>query len=90
MGDSNKKLTDYLYYQDDWATIYCGDCLEVIPLIDSPFDLILTDVPYWNMDKLDKSKGKYKKTGDISKKNKKSKLSSFNTKLQDKILGIKK
>ena len=40
------KLKDYLYYQDDWATIYCGDCLEVMPLIKEKIDLILADPPY--------------------------------------------
>ena len=40
-----KNLEDYLYYQDDWATIYCGDCLEIMPQIEE-LDLILTDPPY--------------------------------------------
>jgi len=39
-------VKDYLYYQDDWATIYCGDCLEVMPLIENKIDLVLTDPPY--------------------------------------------
>jgi hypothetical protein len=39
-------LKDYLFYQDDWATIYCGDCLEIMPLIEEKFDLIVTDPPY--------------------------------------------
>jgi len=40
-------LKDYLYYQDDWATIYCGDCLEILPLIEKKdIDLIATDPPY--------------------------------------------
>lgn len=34
------------YYQDDWATIYHGDCREVLPtLADASTDLVLTDVP---------------------------------------------
>jgi DNA modification methylase len=33
------------YYQDDYATIYHGDCREVLPLLE-PVDLVLTDPPY--------------------------------------------
>ncbi len=41
------QLKDYLFYQDDWATIYCGDCLEIMPLMESDsVDLVLTDPPY--------------------------------------------
>lgn len=44
--DSNMSdLKDYLFYQDDWATIYCGDCREILPLLD-PVDLIVTSPPY--------------------------------------------
>ena len=32
------------YYQDDWATIYHGDCREVLPLVE--FDAVVTDPPY--------------------------------------------
>ncbi len=39
------KLSDCLYYQDDWATIYHGDCREILPLLE-PVDLVLTDPPY--------------------------------------------
>ncbi len=40
------------YYQDKWATIYLGDCLEIMPELE-PVDLVLTDPPYglgdrWN------------------------------------------
>jgi len=35
------------YYQDEWVTIYHGDCREVMPLIpDKSIDLVLTDPPY--------------------------------------------
>ncbi len=41
------KLSDYLFYQDDWATIYCGDCLEIMPLMEpESVDLVVTDPPY--------------------------------------------
>jgi site-specific DNA-methyltransferase (adenine-specific)/modification methylase len=33
------------YYEDDFATIYCGDCREILPLLPKA-DLILTDPPY--------------------------------------------
>jgi DNA modification methylase len=33
------------YYQDDYATIYHGDCREILPLLE-PVDLVLTDPPY--------------------------------------------
>lgn len=33
------------YYQDDWVTIYHGDCLEVLPGLPKA-DLVLTDPPY--------------------------------------------
>lgn len=33
------------YYQDDWATIYHGDCREILPQLE-PVDLVLTDPPY--------------------------------------------
>ena len=40
-------LKDYLYYQDDWTTIYCGDCLEILPLFGNEnVDLVITDPPY--------------------------------------------
>jgi len=34
------------YYQDDYVTLYCGDCLEIMPQLDMKFDLCLTDPPY--------------------------------------------
>lgn len=33
------------YYQDDFCTIYHGDCLRVLPYLGK-FDLLLTDPPY--------------------------------------------
>lgn len=38
------------YYQDEWVTIYNGDCREVLPqLPDKSIDLVLTDPPYPNL-----------------------------------------
>lgn len=77
-----------------WVEIYKKVCeLERIPLQDmrigdskellksetiESYDLILTDVPYWNMDKVSRSKGKFKKTGEKAVTGIKSKLSLFN------------
>jgi len=33
------------YYQDDYATIYHGDCRDILPGLE-PVDLVLTDPPY--------------------------------------------
>lgn len=42
-----KSLKDYLFYQDDWATIYCGDCLEIMPLMEPEgVDLVVSSPPY--------------------------------------------
>ena len=36
---------DEPYYKDDWATIWLGDCREVLPGLPCP-ELVLTDPPY--------------------------------------------
>ena len=41
----DKKLSDYIYHQEPSGTIYCGDCLEILPLLDK-VDLVVTDPPY--------------------------------------------
>lgn len=42
------QLKDYLFYQDDWAIIYCGDCLEIMPLMKpESVDLVVTDPPFF-------------------------------------------
>lgn len=33
------------YYERDGITLYCGDCLEILPLIDR-VDAVITDPPY--------------------------------------------
>ena len=33
------------YYQDEWVTIYHGDCREILPQLPK-VDLVLTDPPY--------------------------------------------
>lgn len=42
-----KALSDYLYHQDSAGEIYCGDCLDILPLLpDRSVDLALTSPPY--------------------------------------------
>lgn len=47
MRDDMKKLEDYLYYEEKNPDIkiYCGDCLEIMPLLVG-VDLVLADPPY--------------------------------------------
>ena len=45
------------YYQDEWVTIYLGDCREILPQLPK-VDLVLTDFPYAN----DTEYGVYKDT----------------------------
>ena len=42
-----KELKDYLYYEEENPSlkIYCGDCLEILPLLPR-VDLVVTDPPY--------------------------------------------
>lgn len=42
------------------------------------YDFILTDVPYWNMDKVGRSKGKFKRVAEEAEEIAKSSLSKFN------------
>jgi DNA modification methylase len=60
-------------------TTYQGDCRRIIPqLASGSIDFVLTDVPYWAMDKLPKSKGVYKKVGEKAKPKIKTELKQFN------------
>lgn len=34
------------YYNENGITIYCGDCLDVMPKLDVTFDAVITDPPY--------------------------------------------
>jgi DNA modification methylase len=48
---------------------FIGDSSELIDKIitDNSIDLILTDVPYWAMDKLQKTRGRFSKAGEESR-----------------------
>jgi len=43
-----KTLKDYEYFRTDLGVLYCGDCLEIMPMIEDKVDLILTD-PSFNV-----------------------------------------
>lgn len=58
------------YYQDEWVTIYNGDCREILPELPK-VDLVLTDPPYgiewqssWRTAKFDKIIGDNSISGD--------------------------
>ena len=57
-----------------------GDSIEQLSHLNEKFDFILTDIPFWIMDKAQKSKGVYKKHGEKAKGiySDKSKLTTFN------------
>jgi DNA modification methylase len=58
-----------------------GDSRELLPALQAEglcCDFILTDVPFWHMDRVTKSRGKYKRVGEAQREPSRSKLSSFN------------
>ncbi len=66
-------------------TMICGDSRsELVRLAeqeaerDRAFDLILTDVPYWRMDRARRSRGKFKRVGEPQRERRLSKLAAFN------------
>lgn len=67
--------------------ILCGDSREVLKTLlkdQANFDFLLTDVPYWNMDTAQRSRGNFKKVGEKLKEKRQSKLKVFNEKSQSK------
>jgi adenine-specific DNA methylase len=58
----------------------CGDSARELPGLaqgGERFQLILTDVPYGGMDRVQKSRGKYKRVGEAQRERRPSKLSPF-------------
>lgn len=51
---------------------------EIKKFPDEQFDFLLTDVPYFNMDKLPKTRGKFSRAGEVSKEKLPSSLQKFN------------
>ncbi len=58
-------------------TALAGDSRAVLPTLDGPFDLVLTDVPYWDMDQRRRSRGKWKRAGEEAQEVVSTKLSAF-------------
>ena len=61
--------------------IICGNSKEYLDVLardNFQADFILTDVPYWHMDKVEKSRGKFKRVGEDLKEKNRSKLKIFN------------
>ncbi len=62
-GAQKKLRSFYLmakpYYQDEWVTIYHGDCREILPQLPMA-DLILTDPPYL-VGRFDKGRNGYER-----------------------------
>jgi len=54
-----------------------ADLVEKVKSKEDMFDMVLTDVPYWNMDRVERSKGAYKKVGEKGHEVRKTKLSVF-------------
>lgn len=45
-GEQMTKLADYLYHEEPGITLYCGDCRDVLPLMEPGIDGCLTSPPY--------------------------------------------
>lgn len=56
---------------------WAGDAGSVLPRVVGPFDLVLTDVPYWNMDVAPRSKGTYKRVAERARPAPATRLTEF-------------
>lgn len=54
-----------------------GDSRRLLPTLTGPFDLLLTDVPYWDMDTRRRSRGQFKRAGGEATARRPSRLSAF-------------
>jgi DNA modification methylase len=54
-----------------------GDAGTVLEQVAGPFDLVFTDVPYWNMDVARRSKGSYKRVGERARPAPSTRLGEF-------------
>ena len=61
--------------------LLCGDSRQMLGELAAEglrFDLLLTDVPYWRMDKARRSTGSFKRVGEAQRPRRASKLQAFN------------
>jgi len=61
--------------------LLCGDSRQMLGELAAEglrFDLLLTDVPYWRMDKARRSTGAFKRVGEAQRPRRASKLQAFN------------
>lgn len=58
-------------------TAVAGDAGSALETIAGPFDLVFTDVPYWNMDVAKRSKGAYKRVGEAARPVRATRLREF-------------
>jgi|SRR6516225_332813 len=54
------------YYQDGHAVLYCGDCVEVLPLAVRRCDAVVTDPPYVIPSMIASGRGIVRSVGDLS------------------------
>ncbi len=54
------------YYQDKYATIYHGDCLNVFPLLKEKFSAVITDPPYAIPTQVAQGRTQTRNIGDLS------------------------
>lgn len=59
-------------------TILGDACAALSEMKGRSFDCVFTDVPYWKMDKAERSKGTFKRVGETARPARASKLSAFN------------
>ena len=55
-----------------------GDAATLLPQVPGPFDMVLTDVPYWRMDTARRSAGVFKRTGEQARARRPTRLGPFN------------